>query len=578
MTLIPPPAKNNTDTLLRLFDSIQTGLIVINREYNIIMANEAAFRIIGKKHEDSSQVSRTCFNLLYHRTEPCEDCPIKIKETFELTQKSLALKMEDNRDVFIRIFYSKWDDNFVFTLFDVTQEVTVVRKIDLIRKELQTKNVLLEHRQENTIQERHNLELLLDTLPEALVSVSAAYEIQRKNKAVSENLPIKNASTCYELMGQDLPCEDCPAEPGFDQGDMKKKGHFIKNRYFTETIIKSPFDDGGLLLFADTTRHIQLTEKIKKQNKILSGLVDISAQMQKDTNPESVTDSFLQIFLNVVNSDSAIVISDDIRAGNLGFSVQKGITEEEMITTSRAYLSRDIQSRATDIIPEKFLPWESATQVHLRGIDGERVGIILVKGKFNREDNESAKLFFEPFGVYMHNQLLRRRLEEKADTDPLTGLYNRGYLDRAIKEETEKLKKFNIQYSIVMADVNRLKKANDNYGHEAGDKLILTVAGLLKKEVRTVDVVARTGGDEFIILLADCNNKGANNFIDRLTKKTFHETSIEVGENERFPVTVSFGAAGVDKHKPEDLIKEADRLMYENKEAFYAKNKNLRYR
>ncbi|MCK5232260.1 MAG: diguanylate cyclase, partial [Desulfobulbaceae bacterium] len=99
-----------------------------------------------------------------------------------------------------------------------------------------------------------------------------------------------------------------------------------------------------------------------------------------------------------------------------------------------------------------------------------------------------------------------------------------------------------------------------------------------KKEVRTVDLVARTGGDEFVILLTDCNNKGANNFIDRLTEKTFHEISIEVGENERFPVTVSFGAAGTDKYKPEELIKEADRLMYENKEAFYAKNKNLRYR
>ncbi|MCK5543936.1 MAG: GGDEF domain-containing protein, partial [Desulfobulbaceae bacterium] len=184
----------------------------------------------------------------------------------------------------------------------------------------------------------------------------------------------------------------------------------------------------------------------------------------------------------------------------------------------------------------------------------------------------------EPFGAYVHNKLLMRKLEEKANTDPMTGLYNRGYLDQAIKEETEKLKKFNIQYSIVMADVNRLKKANDDYGHEAGDNLILTVADLLEKEVRPMDVVARTGGDEFLILLADCNNEGANNFINRLTKKTFHEVSIEVGKNERFPVTVSFGAAGTDKYKPEELIKEADRTMYENKEAFYAKNKNLRYR
>ncbi len=580
-----PPNEYDTDTLLKLFDSVKTGIIVINRKYDLIMANKTAFRIL-EMAEDSLQKSCTCFNLLYHRTEPCEGCPVNMEEnSIESKQKSLTLKTKDNRDVFIRIFYTKWDGNFVLTLFDVTQEVTVVRKIDLIRKELQTKNILLERRRQGTMEEQHNLEQLLDTLPEALVSVSAAYEIQRKNKAVSEKLPFKNASTCYELMGQDLPCEHCPAESGFDQADMKKKGHFINDRYFTETIIKSPFDDGGLLLFADTTRQIQLTEKIRKQretitrkNEILSGLVDISSKMQKDPDPESVTGYFLQTFLDVVNSDSAVVISDDIRAGNLWFTVQKGISKKEMLTTSRAYLSREIQSRSSDMIPEESLPWKNSTQIQLKGGDGERVGVILIKDEFNEEDNKLAKLFFEPFGAYVHNKLLMRKLEEKANTDPMTGLYNRGYLDQAIKEETEKLKKFNIQYSIVMADVNRLKKANDDYGHEAGDNLILTVADLLEKEVRPVDVVARTGGDEFLILLADCNNEGANNFINRLTKKTFHEVSIEVGKNERFPVTVSFGAAGTDKYKPEELIKEADRTMYENKEAFYAKNKNLRYR
>ena len=112
--------------------------------------------------------------------------------------------------------------------------------------------------------------------------------------------------------------------------------------------------------------------------------------------------------------------------------------------------------------------------------DRSLAGLLLLQGAFKtEEEKEIIDLFTEPLGTYIDNRLLSRKLEEKANTDPLTRLYNRAYLDQAIIEETEKRQKLNMDFSVVVADINRLKKANDLYGHEAGDRLILTVSELL---------------------------------------------------------------------------------------------------
>ncbi|MBM4387037.1 MAG: diguanylate cyclase [Deltaproteobacteria bacterium] len=160
----------------------------------------------------------------------------------------------------------------------------------------------------------------------------------------------------------------------------------------------------------------------------------------------------------------------------------------------------------------------------------------------------------------------KQELETIAITDSLTALYNRRYLLKRLDEEHSRAKRYNTDFCVIVLDLNGFKEINDRFGHSAGDELLRKVADVLKTSVRESDLVARYGGDEFVMLLLDGNievSKRTLSRINDLLKK------ITVPENLR--ISASFGCATYGKENrevsPEDLLKIADSEMYRNKEA-----------
>ena len=565
---------NSIEELHAMFNAVQIGVLLLDTSYKVVLKNELAANILGTDANDPTK-NEHCFSLLCSRDEVCEQCPVAASEGEIPKAKSYSLKKANGQTVLIKANYHIWEDYTVLTLNDVTREVTLLKKIDLTRKEAEAKNIILTRRCEKSKDELSSIKKIVDHLPEALVTVDSVYEIERTNNALSEIFPDQSAFKCYELFGLDFPCENCPAEKGFDFAHNFKKSHSANGKYYTELILKS--GKGGMLLFTDTTRQIQLIEQIRNQQSTMSGLIDLAAKMQTEENIEDVLTYFLDTFLQIVLTESAALIVDEVRAGSIWVDMNRGLNDDTMGKITRAYLSRDVQSSANALLPQGELPWESSTQVPLMGGQGRRVGFFAIPGEYSTEIKEKIKLFTEPLGAYVHNQLLLKQLEEKANTDPMTGLYNRGFLERVLDEEKEKFHKYGIHYSLAVADVNMLKKANDNYGHEAGDLLIKTVADLLNQAVRKTDIASRTGGDEFLIVLTDSTDEAAQQFIERLKEKVFNEVYIEVGDDkEQFPVRVSLGAAGTDCFPPEKLNKEADFRMYADKEEYYKTVKKYR--
>ena len=566
----------------QLLDALPAAaMLVAPDNHQIIHYNKATRNLIGTTITELS--NNTCHSFLSQKDTPCTECAERHAANTSIPEfRSTTVQLADGSDCFLKYQCALWEGHHIITLFDVNQEFKLLHTLDMTRQEQQARLARQDRRQDEVLATLGHLEQMIDHIPEAVLSVDESFFILKQNKA-TEAFPTNiRAQRCFNLVGRTTPCDDCPAIEGFGTVTEHIKNHTVDGLYITETITKSPKDDGGLLIFRDTTRQIKLVQQIKgqqdnitRQNDILSGLVRFGTYVQQENSLSSVLEFFLQLFLPVINADNAVIIVNDIRPGNILCHVEQGVTEQELSSLMRVYLSRDMQTNLIDVIPDQAMPWKNNRQIPLLGTDGRRVGL-LVTEDVDSEHDENIQLFAEPLGACIHNRLLTLTLEEKANTDPLTGTYNRGYFHRALEMEQDKLKKLNINHAVVAADINRLKQANDLHGHEVGDQLILAASNLLKQAIRTGDVVARTGGDEFLTLLTNTGSKGAAAFIDRLNNKLSEGIFVTINGNQKFPVEISLGYAGTDEYAPEMIIKEADRRMYEAKKAYYRQHPERR--
>ena len=149
--------------------------------------------------------------------------------------------------------------------------------------------------------------------------------------------------------------------------------------------------------------------------------------------------------------------------------------------------------------------------------------------------------------------------------DPLTGLYNRGYFFSVTDREIRRAARNGSQFAIVMLDLDDLKPVNDTFGHQRGDELLRAVTGAIQRNVRSTDVAARYGGDEFVILLSDTEPEGAQVVAEKLRNDI---SSLAVGSLDR-PARTSASIGVVtypqDGASIETLIADVDKAMYEAK-------------
>jgi len=167
------------------------------------------------------------------------------------------------------------------------------------------------------------------------------------------------------------------------------------------------------------------------------------------------------------------------------------------------------------------------------------------------------------------------KLEHVANTDALTGLYNRKYLEEATEIITAQSKRTGQNYGVLMLDIDHFKLVNDTYGHHIGDDVIRILSQTLKGKTRNSDICIRYGGEEFVILLYNCDM----NYISQIAQNIRHDfmdKKIETGKK-IIQKTISVGTA-IFPTNHEDLlkcIKYADLALYEAKDS--GRNKVVPY-
>ncbi|MFH1155464.1 MAG: diguanylate cyclase [Pseudomonadota bacterium] len=178
--------------------------------------------------------------------------------------------------------------------------------------------------------------------------------------------------------------------------------------------------------------------------------------------------------------------------------------------------------------------------------------------------NETLRLtvfLFIVFIISQHRTILERQ-RELATLDPLTGTANRRAFFQLARTEIDRSRRYGNPFSVMVIDVDDFKQINDRLGHHTGDMLLVTVVETMKQNLRAIDIVARFGGDEFVVLLVKTEEKTAFLVAGKLQKQL-----LERMQQNRWPVTFSIGVATYNKvpDSVDEALRAADELMYQVK-------------
>lgn len=174
--------------------------------------------------------------------------------------------------------------------------------------------------------------------------------------------------------------------------------------------------------------------------------------------------------------------------------------------------------------------------------------------------------------TYCEKYLLKSKDYEQtyrlAVTDGLTQLYNHRYFQEQMINCVDNYKRYGLEFSLILIDIDFFKKFNDTYGHQSGDCVLKQVAQIIKKNSRTSDIACRYGGEEMSIILTNTGKQDAISTANKICLAVRNNKFI-LANNEKVNVTISIGVATVDENgqKPQEIIEYSDKCLYKAKES-----------
>lgn len=299
-----------------------------------------------------------------------------------------------------------------------------------------------------------------------------------------------------------------------------------------------PIPEGIFVLSKDITKRVEARKKLKKENEWLKVLYE------KTDDPIAILDHQHQVIdINKAFEDVFKYSLEEIEGQNM----------DEVMNTGKEDTAD-----------------ESLTEQLLKGKEVEKEGT-----RYDKNGNP-VECIIEGIPVKVDQELIgayaiykditeRKKREEKIEYigyhDNLTGLYNRSFLET----EVERLDvKRQLPISMIMVDLNGLKLINDSYGHNTGDKLLIKTADILEEIFRDEDIIARWGGDEFVIFLNQTEEKITQSLVKRIKD---YDVMVKSEQGDRLPLSLAVGYAVKRDHSMDvqTLFKKAEDMMYKDK-------------
>lgn len=346
-----------------------------------------------------------------------------------------------------------------------------------------------------------------------------------------------------------------------------------EDRYSIETAIREALEghpyniDHRILLPDGTVRHVHEDGKLTRNEKgqpikMLGTVQDITERKQIEKVLEESECRFRTILDVAVDG----VLLADVQT-------HKFIHANRAICEMLGYQQNELyQLGVEDIHPAADLP--KVQKQFDRQMKGEirvaqNLPVMRKDGSIFFADVSSAPMTLAGQTImvgFFHDVTERKQAEEEihllATTDTLTGIANRREFNMQLLKEIERAKRYGTPLSLVMYDIDYFKRVNDTFGHDAGDAVLQTLTAIVKSNVRSVDIVARWGGEEFMILMPQSDVEAAGDAAEKLRQKIVQHPFEQIGN-----LTVSFG---VTAFAPQDnldtFVKRVDNALYQAKE------------
>ncbi len=182
------------------------------------------------------------------------------------------------------------------------------------------------------------------------------------------------------------------------------------------------------------------------------------------------------------------------------------------------------------------------------------------------EKSKLAKILADNIGLGIANLKLRESMRDLSIRDPLTGLFNRRYMEEALAQEQHRTTRNNAQLAVIMIDIDHFRRFNDDFGHDGGDAILRELGAFFKKHVRGSDIGCRYGGEEFILILSPSTAEGARQRAEKI-REGAGLLKVNHANQDLGAITLSLGVAMFPDHASEvaALVKAADLALYEAK-------------
>ncbi len=324
----------------------------------------------------------------------------------------------------------------------------------------------------------------------------------------------------------------------------------------------------------------QLWRRVQQLDALYDTMSDITGNLDRDT----VLKAIVERMIALMRASHGMIALYDPEQHNLRIHYTVGMDRDYTgmrLAPGEGLIGRVALTRQPLVVYD-YGRWEGQSPVFQAAPSANVVAVPLLAGDeligalsagdtnlkrvYTNDDIRLLSMFAQQATIALKNARLFAEVQHLAITDPLMGIYNRRYFLSAAVREYERARRHRHALAVLIADLDNFKQINDRYGHPTGDQVLQAVSSIFRRELRSIDLLARYGGEEIIVLLPETDCGGVVRVVERLRLRLMDAIATDRCE---IRVTASFGAAvNQHMHPPtiETLIANADQALLHAKQ------------